>query len=115
MTTKQEEGLKKALKRANELEYLECRRGASGHHWVRVVPDFGTHVSDFALMWECRTCETIKRAACNRYGEYVMRPSYQYCEGYMAQPDEDGRVGFAPSEIRAALARKEVVPPRRHD
>ena len=74
--------LKRQIKRAETLtaEHLTCRRGALGHHWQAVQPDFQTKVRGaLAVAYQCQGCLCIKRGVVSkRYGEWLAKPIIEF-------------------------------------
>jgi hypothetical protein len=79
--------LKRQIKRADTLttEHLTCRRGALGHHWMAVQPDFKTNVRGAVpVAYQCQGCLCIKRGVVSkRFGEWLANPSIEYPDGYL--------------------------------
>ena len=79
--------LKRQIKRAETLttENLACRRGALGHHWSPVQPDFDTKIRGaVAVAYQCQGCLGIKRGVMSkRFGEWLAEPRVEYPDDYL--------------------------------
>ena len=103
--------LKRQIKRTDILSenHLMCRRGALGHAWAPVEPDFDVKVRGAtAVAFQCQRCYAIKRGTVsNRYGEWLSPPHFEYPEGYLIpkEPDEIGPTVSAQA-VRAAFVKR---------
>lgn len=87
MKAEERNALDRQVHRANELEYLACRRGADGHHWQRCKPDF-TPTVGIATVKQCLRCKTIRREIHGTYGE-MLAADYEYPVGYLYHRNPD--------------------------
>ena len=100
--------LKRQIKRTDQLtpEHLGCRRGAMGHNWEPVPPDFNVKIRGAAAVAsQCQRCFAIKRGVVSkRYGEWLSPPNIEYPEGYLIPkvPNETGPTVSAQA-VRAAF------------
>ena len=103
--------LKRQIKRTDIIsaEHLGCRRGAMGHNWEPVQPDFDVKVRGASsVAYQCQRCFAIKRGVVsNRYGEWLTQPSIEYPEGYLIprEPNETGPTVSAQA-VRAAFVNR---------
>lgn len=103
--------LKRQIHRTDQLsaEHLGCRRGALGHHWQPVKPDFDIKVRGaLAVAYQCSHCYAIKRGTVSkRFGEWLSPPNIEYPEGYLIPkvPNETGPTVSAQA-VRAAFVQR---------
>ena len=103
--------LKRQIKRTDQLtpEHLGCRRGAMGHNWEPVSPDFDIKIRGaIAVAYQCQRCYAIKRGVVSkRYGEWLSPPSIEYPEGYLI-PKAAGETGptVSAQAVRAAFIKR---------
>lgn len=86
------------------LDHLSCRRGATGHLWHLVQPDWTPDSSGvIALAKQCQRCFAIMRVnVSKRFGEYLDNPRYQYPRGYLIKRDPN-MPPIRTSSVRAAF------------
>lgn len=103
--------LKRQIKRTDQLSetHLGCRRGALGHHWQPVKPDFEIKVSGaLAVAYQCSHCYAIKRGTVSkRFGEWLSPPNIEYPEGYLI-PKAHDEIGptVSAQAVRAAFVKR---------
>ena len=103
--------LNRQIKRTDRLSvtHLGCRRGAQGHSWIPVKPDFEVKVRGAtAVAFQCQQCLAIKRGVVsNRYGEWLSKPTIEYPEGYLI-PKAKGETGptVSAQAVRAAFVKR---------
>lgn len=90
MTLENDEYVKQIKAQVKELgkvplHMLGCRRGAMGHHWQLVRPDWKpTSRGVVGMAKQCTNCYAVMRVdVSRRFGEYLSRPRYDYPEGYL--------------------------------
>lgn len=95
MTTEQDpyvQLLKRQISRARQLstEHLSCRRGALGHNWLAVRPDFEVKVKGaLAVAYQCQSCLAIKRGVVSkRFGEWLSNPNVEYPDNYLIRKEK---------------------------
>lgn len=83
--------LDRQTKKAESIDpgLLACRRGAQGHHWEAVAPDFETKLRGAkAVAFQCSNCYAIKRGVVStRFGEWLDQPRTEYPDGYLVTRD----------------------------
>lgn len=103
--------LKRQTTRAKQLstEHLSCRRGALGHNWVAVRPDFDIAVRGaLAVAFQCQSCLAIKRGVVSkRFGEWLTQPHTEYPDKYLV-PREKGETGpsLSAQSVRAVFVER---------
>lgn len=86
LTKKEQALIGRQIARAKEVEYLSCRIGGDGHHWVRCQPDIAPD-HGFPIVHQCSECLCIRRKVISpKYGE-VLSETRQYPQGYLARRD----------------------------
>lgn len=99
------------IKRTDQLavNHLGCRRGALGHHWEPVKPDFEVNVRGaIAVAYQCSHCYAIKRGTVSkRFGEWLSPPNIEYPEGYLI-PKVNDEIGptVSAQAVRAAFVHR---------
>ena len=99
-------------------DHLGCRRGALGHGWRYVTPDWKPRIKGVtAVAKQCHVCKTVVRYNIStRLGEKLDVPRYQYPIGYRLSKDPDGAraTSGAVSAEFARRMRKAVLPDMEH-
>lgn len=99
--------LKRQIKTAETLttEHLSCRRGALGHSWMAVQPDFEIKVRGaIAVAYQCQSCLAIKRGTVSkRFGEWLSPPHTEYPEGYLIPRKKESGASVSAQSVRAAF------------
>ena len=87
-----------------DLNLLGCRRGAMGHHWQLVQPDWKPGSSGVVPMAkQCTHCYAVMRVnVSKRFGEYLETPRYHYPKGYLI-PRNSGIGPVSSRAVRAAF------------
>lgn len=99
-------------------EHLGCRRGALGHNWRLVQPDWKPGVQGVTpVAKQCLNCKAVVRYnISSRLGEKLDVPRYQYPDGYTLPQDPDGLRATSPA-VSAEFARRmkqAVLPEMEH-
>jgi hypothetical protein len=95
--------------KALSTEHLSCRRGAMGHAWQPVQPDWDPHTRGVVpVASQCSRCLTIRRQnVSKRFGEQLTTPTYEYPEGYQLRRDGDTKgPALMAQAVRAAFVQR---------
>ena len=110
LTKKEQALIGRQIARAKEVEYLSCRIGGDGHHWVRCQPDIAPD-HGWPIVHQCSECLCIKRKVISpRYGE-ILSETRQYPQGYLVRHDESVPQGerlVSASAVRVVLIHQDV-------